>query len=210
MGMNFSPMYQPVSTKTIKADGDLNISPYDLLATDVKCDTVEADEFVGGVGNFTSGLFSNGVQGLLFVKANIGETGSVLYGTCPAISSTYNGANWSLTIPAYTTSVNMPIEHSIGVYTRDVDINGLDIAQGITRDVTFRHGTSGSFTTTTVSYKEASSTEWITIGTFNNGNTFTLTLKTNTEYNFSQTAGQVGFLATSPEKPALYLTYASV
>ena len=53
MGMNFSPMYQPVSTKTIKADGDLNINPYDLLATDVKCDTVEADEFVGGVGNFT-------------------------------------------------------------------------------------------------------------------------------------------------------------
>lgn len=53
MGMNFSPMYQPVSTKTIKADGDLNINPYDLLATDVKCDTVEATEFVGGVGNFT-------------------------------------------------------------------------------------------------------------------------------------------------------------
>ena len=54
MGMNFSPMYQPVSTKTIKADGDLNVNPYDLLATDVKCDTVEADEFVGGVGNFSS------------------------------------------------------------------------------------------------------------------------------------------------------------
>lgn len=54
MGMNFSPMYQPVSTKTIKADGDLNINPYDLLATDVKCDTVEASEFVGGVGNFTA------------------------------------------------------------------------------------------------------------------------------------------------------------
>ena len=54
MGMNFSPMYQPVSTKTIKADGDLNVNPYDLLATDVKCDTVEASEFVGGVGNFSS------------------------------------------------------------------------------------------------------------------------------------------------------------
>lgn len=54
MGMYFSPMYQPVSTKTIKADGDLNINPYDLLATDVKCDTVEASEFVGGVGNFSS------------------------------------------------------------------------------------------------------------------------------------------------------------
>lgn len=58
MGMNFSPMYQPVSTKTIKADGDLNINPYDLLATDVKCDTVEATEFVGGVGNFSNTLTS--------------------------------------------------------------------------------------------------------------------------------------------------------
>ena len=61
MGMNFSPMYQPVSTKTIKADGDLNINPYDLLATDVKCDTVEATEFVGGVGNFTN-IYANNVS----------------------------------------------------------------------------------------------------------------------------------------------------
>ena len=54
MGMNFSPMYQPVSTKTIKADGDLNVSPYDVEAYDGRFDTVEADEFVGGVGNFSS------------------------------------------------------------------------------------------------------------------------------------------------------------
>lgn len=54
MGMNFSPMYQPVSTKTIKADGDLDVSPYDVIAYDGNFDTVEADEFVGGVGNFSS------------------------------------------------------------------------------------------------------------------------------------------------------------
>lgn len=66
MGMNFSPMYQPVSTKTIKADGDLNINPYDLLATDVKCDTVEATEFVGGVGNFSSVLVGLNTTGGLF------------------------------------------------------------------------------------------------------------------------------------------------
>lgn len=54
MGMQFSPMYQPVSTKTIKADGDLNVSPYDVEAYDGRFDTVEADEFVGGVGNFTT------------------------------------------------------------------------------------------------------------------------------------------------------------
>lgn len=68
MGMNFSPMYQPVSTKTIKADGDLNVNPYDLLATDVKCDTVEASEFVGGVGNFTT------IYGNLISNAQLSTT----------------------------------------------------------------------------------------------------------------------------------------
>lgn len=52
--MSFSPMYQPVTTTTIKADGDMDISPYDLQCRDVLADTVEATEFVGGVGNFTS------------------------------------------------------------------------------------------------------------------------------------------------------------
>ena len=62
MGMNFSPMYQPVSTKTIKADGDLNIDPYDLIAVDGKFDTVEADEFVGGVGNFSGLVLQGGLN----------------------------------------------------------------------------------------------------------------------------------------------------
>lgn len=62
MGMQFSPMYQPVSTKTIKADGDLDVSPYDVIAYDGNFDTVEADEFVGGVGNFTSGVISGDMQ----------------------------------------------------------------------------------------------------------------------------------------------------
>lgn len=70
MGMNFSPMYQPVSTKTIKADGDLNINPYDLLATDVKCDTVEASEFVGGVGNFSS-LTRTTIEGLNVIGTSV-------------------------------------------------------------------------------------------------------------------------------------------
>ena len=70
MGMNFSPMYQPVSTKTIKADGDLNINPYDLLATDVKCDTVEASEFVGGVGNFSS-LTRTNIEGFNVVGTTV-------------------------------------------------------------------------------------------------------------------------------------------
>lgn len=70
MGMNFSPMYQPVTTSTIKADGDLNVSPYDLIAYDGKFDTVEADEFVGGVGNFSS------IEGLLSADINITSVSS--------------------------------------------------------------------------------------------------------------------------------------
>lgn len=83
MGMNFSPMYQPVSTKTIKADGDLNINPYDLLATDVKCDTVEATKFVGGVGNFSSLELENGIDGNLIKMPTLSYDGyyTITYGT---------------------------------------------------------------------------------------------------------------------------------
>ena len=97
MGMNFSPMYQPVSTKTIKADGDLNINPYDLLATDVKCDTVEATEFVGGVASMSSlnlplvedgGLFSTEISGntvTLYVRSGA----NVLSGTLNITASDF-------------------------------------------------------------------------------------------------------------------------
>lgn len=68
MGMQFSPMYQPVSTKTIKADGDLNVSPYDVIGYDGKFDTVEADEFVGGVGNFST------IYGNLISSAQLSTT----------------------------------------------------------------------------------------------------------------------------------------
>ena len=95
MGMNFSPMYQPVSTKTIKADGDLNVNPYDLLATDVKCDTVEADEFVGGVGNFSSLVVASN----LYPKYNI--TSEVL----PNPRYTFAGSSFSNTVNQSTGTV---------------------------------------------------------------------------------------------------------
>lgn len=54
MGMNFSPMYQPITSSNLTVDGDLNLGKYDIMAVDGKFDTTEADEFVGGVGNFSS------------------------------------------------------------------------------------------------------------------------------------------------------------
>ena len=83
-------MYQPVSTKTIKADGDLNINPYDLLATDVKCDTVEATEFVCGVGNFES------VQSpKLYFTGNISTEGDYYVASIPSKSAYMSGYNFS-------------------------------------------------------------------------------------------------------------------
>lgn len=54
MGMSFSPMYQPITSSNLTVDGDLNLGKYDIIAVDGKFDTTEADEFVGGVGNFSS------------------------------------------------------------------------------------------------------------------------------------------------------------
>lgn len=67
MGMSFSPMYQPITSSNLTVDGDLNLGQYDILATDGKYDTVEADEFVGGVGNFSSVVSAAS----LFPKYNI-------------------------------------------------------------------------------------------------------------------------------------------
>lgn len=72
MGMSFSPMYQPITSSNLTVDGDLNLGKYDILAVDGKFDTVEADEFVGGVGNFSSVISTDS----LFPKYNI--SGQVL------------------------------------------------------------------------------------------------------------------------------------
>ena len=104
MGMNFSPMYQPVSTKTIKADGDLNVNPYDLLATDVKCDTVEASEFVGGVGNFSSTISSSYIINLMISNEGVDYGG--INGTSIVV-----GEGTTKTIPP----VSLP--KNIGLFT---------------------------------------------------------------------------------------------
>lgn len=103
MGMNFSPMYQPVSTKTIKADGDLNVDPYDVIAVDGKFDTVEANEFIGSLQGNVNGTINGNVEGYssgINKHYNIGvsdvttfmtEGGHFVYG--PFVSGvTYSGS----------------------------------------------------------------------------------------------------------------------
>lgn len=115
MGMNFSPMYQPVSTKTIKADGDLDVNPYDVLAVDGKFDTLEADEFVGGVGNFTSGIVSGGfdVSGILHAESNLQVDGGIsLEGSINNVNITPEGEITT------TQSINAPeFAGNVGSFT---------------------------------------------------------------------------------------------
>lgn len=128
MGMQFSPMYQPVSTKTIKADGDLNVNPYDLLATDGKFDTVEADEFVGGVGNFTKvitsssllpkyNLSTNPINALVTIN---GTTYSTTENQRAGTYTWFNGVLYSSTLNTvpYILSEIQPIDSiPISIYT---------------------------------------------------------------------------------------------
>ena len=67
MGMSFSPMYQPITSSNLTVDGDLNLGQYDISAADGHFDTVEADKFAGGVGNFSSLVVADS----LFPKYNI-------------------------------------------------------------------------------------------------------------------------------------------
>ena len=62
MGFNVTALAQKARTQTIIVDSDLDMGQYDVIATDVKGDTAEFSEFVGGVGNFESGLISGGLD----------------------------------------------------------------------------------------------------------------------------------------------------
>ena len=80
MGFNVTALAQKARTKTIIVDSDLDMGQYDVIATDVKGDTAEFSEFVGGVGNFTSGLFSGGVDvsGILHAEGNTQVDGNII------------------------------------------------------------------------------------------------------------------------------------
>ena len=62
MGFTVTPLAQKARTKTLIADSDLNLGNYDLIATDVRGDTAEFSEFVGGVGNFSNVLGSGNLD----------------------------------------------------------------------------------------------------------------------------------------------------
>lgn len=125
MGMSFNPMYQPVTTSTIKADGDLNVSPYDLIAYDGKFDTVEADEFVGGVGNFSSLISASDItlNGNLFVKATTTTTkrnNDIEYATVAAQSVNESGGTITVNGYSKTISLSYPYQLSPGICVESV------------------------------------------------------------------------------------------
>ena len=60
MGFNVTALAQKARTQTLIVDSDLDMGQYDVIATDVKGDTAEFSEFVGGVGNFEKLEFQNG------------------------------------------------------------------------------------------------------------------------------------------------------
>lgn len=80
MGFSITALAQKARTQTLIVDSDLDMGQYDVIATDVKGDTAEFSEFVGGVGNFTSGLFSSGVDvsGILHAESTLQVDGNVI------------------------------------------------------------------------------------------------------------------------------------
>ena len=80
MGFSVTTLAQKARTATLIADSDLNLGNYDLIATDVKGDTAEFSEFVGGVGNFTSGIISGGldVSGIMHAESTLQADGNII------------------------------------------------------------------------------------------------------------------------------------
>lgn len=95
MGFTVTPLAQKARTQTLIVDSDLNLENYDLITTDAKGDTAEFDEFVGGVGNFTSGLISGGldVSGIIHAENNMQVDGNLtLDGSLNNVNFGTNGA----------------------------------------------------------------------------------------------------------------------
>lgn len=95
MGFNVTALAQKARTQTLIVDSDLDMGQYDVIATDVKGDTAEFDEFVGGVGNFTNGLFSGGldVSGILHAESTMQiDDDLVIDGSINNVNITAEGA----------------------------------------------------------------------------------------------------------------------
>ena len=112
MGMSYTGFGAPVTVKNLKVNADLNLGSYDLTATDVKGDTAEFDEFVGGVGNFTNVLGSGNLD--------IEGTGNV-----KGLTTFQNGVqvNGSLHVEGSINNVNIADN---GEITTAQGVNGAD------------------------------------------------------------------------------------
>lgn len=150
MGFSVVPLAQKARTKTLIADSDLNLGIYDLIATDVKGDTAEFDEFVGGVGNFSNVLGSGNLD--------IEGTGNIKGLTTFQNAVQVNG---SLHVEGSINNVNIADN---GEITTAQGVNGADFNGAKITSTTFNNATISS---TKFNGATIASNGNITAGTFN-------------------------------------------
>ena len=127
MGFTVVPLAQKARTKTLIADSDLNLGNYDLIATDVRGDTAEFYEFVGGVGNFSNVLGSGNL--------NIEGTGNIKGLTTFQNAVQVNG---SLHVEGSINNVNIADN---GEITTAQGVNGADFNGASITSTTFNGAT---------------------------------------------------------------------
>lgn len=172
MGMEFYPMYQPVTTVTIKADGNLNVNPYDVLATNVRCNTAVADEFVGPVGNFDHALCKYlALKGTL----TLDNTGYV-YAQAPEVTLTKSTTEQSITIPDYEFDNRIKVHDWLYITQAEGEIPA-----HTTRTLYLQKGDKSS--TSSFSFKKASDAEYVTY-TFNAFDTRSFDVEVGETYNY--------------------------
>lgn len=192
MGMQFSPMYQPVSTKTIKADGDLNVSPYDVIAYDGNFDTVEADEFVGGVGNFTS-LTPVSMERLTLDYTSLAvSTPQSIEVRRKGFSFTHSG-NLSSSTP-----INMPYTYEKPIYDGLIML-GTEHSEIETINITISMNAAGvTYGSSAVFYNNGEQIGRIDIARGSTAGSITVALPYSDNYNFSYAYGASGEAAYNP------------
>ena len=220
MGFNVTALAQKARTATLIADSDLNLGNYDLIATDVKGDTAEFSEFVGGVGNFESGLISGGLDvggtvagstgtfsgavttSYIGVTAKIGTSATdITYATCAEQTVTMSKSNtdYVLTVNNYSVS-SLPKKIVEGVYI--TKLSNSVTPNLSTRTLTINNNRSNNCTVT-VTRKDTSESTSYSMGSYS---TQSVSLVVGKTYAIHTNLGGSTLTATIPADTTYYLS----
>lgn len=222
MGFSITALAQKARTQTLIVDSDLDMGQYDITATDVKGDTAEFSEFVGGVGNFESGIVSGGldVSGIIHGESNLQVDGNIVIdGSINNVNIAYDGSingvklsNGAITGQINLSYANSPYTLSGGTVTSNASnpdvtnvFNSIFNLENVTCTYSLSGGTSSFVSHMTIYHNDEIIVQTSTSGTTSTGSVV-LSLKNGDTIRVVTSNSNPNFTRTGTFRyPTLYL-----